>query len=440
MAGSGKLHRVLGVTFGLAVSVGVTIGVGILRRPGAVAGALGETWLILLLWTIGGMYALVGALTVAELATALPEAGGFFVWSRRAIGPWAGFAIGWCDFLSNTAAVAYASITIAELLATMIPALGSTPAVAASGFVLLFGGLQALGIRSGSRTQQITSALLAGSYLALVAAAFVFGERGQEAAPFVRRAFPLGLFGAIIFAIQSIVVTYDGWYQPAYFAEEMKAPSSDLPRALVSGVLTVMGVYLLVNIALLYVLPMAKLAGSEFPASDLAQSLFSSSGQRLVSILSLFALPPTINAALMSGSRVLYGLGRQGMFWSGAGDVSHGGTPHVALGMTVLVALALTWSGTFEMLLAMAGFFYVVNHCSAFVSLFALRRREPGLARPFRVPGYPWTPLIVLLAAISFLVGVMISDRESSLRAVGMLLICVPAYWLMRKMVYTSNR
>lgn len=438
MAGSGKLHRVLGVTFGLAVSVGVTIGVGILRRPGAVAGALGETWLILLLWTIGGMYALLGALTVAELATTMPEAGGFFVWSRRAIGPWAGFAIGWCDFLSNAAAVAYSAITIAELLATMLPSLGNAPALAASGFVLLFGGLQALGIRSGSRTQQVTSALLAGSYLALVAAAFAFGERAQETTPFVARTFPLGLFGAIIFAIQSIVVTYDGWYQPAYFAEEMKTPSSDLPRALVSGVLTVMAVYLLVNIALLYVLPMQRLATSEFPASDLAQTLFSGSGQQVVSILSLFALPPTINAALMSGSRVLYGLGRQGMFWSGAGDVSHGGTPHIALAMTVFVALALTWSGTFETLLAMAVFFYVVNHCSAFISLFALRRNQPGLARPFRVPGYPWTPGIVLAAAISFLVGVMVSDTASSIRAVGLLLICVPGYWVIRKLVYTA--
>jgi APA family basic amino acid/polyamine antiporter len=435
MAGSRNLHRVLGVAFGLAVSLGVTIGVGILRRPGAVAGALGETWLILLLWTIGGLYALLGALCVAELATTIPEAGGFFIWSRRAIGPWAGFAIGWCDFLANTANIAYAAITIAELLATMVPSLGGNPTFAASGFVLLFGGLQALGIHSGSRTQKVTSALLAGSYLALVGAAFVMGQRAEETVPFVPRAFPLGLFGAIVFAIQSIVVTYDGWYQPAYFAEEMKEPSVDLPRAMVSGVLTVIAVYLLVNTALLYALPMHRLAASEFPASDLAEALFAGSGQRVISILALLALPPSINAALMSGSRVLYGLGKQGMFWSGAAGVSQSGTPHIALAMIVVFALALTWSGTFETLLAMAGFFYVVNHCSAFASLFVLRLREPELRRPFRVPGYPWIPGIVLLAALGFLAGVMISDTTNSLRALALLAVCVPAYWVMRKVV-----
>jgi APA family basic amino acid/polyamine antiporter len=435
MAGSRKLHRVLGVAFGLAVSLGVTIGVGILRRPGAVAGALGETWLILLLWMIGGMYALLGALCVAELATAIPEAGGFFIWSRRAIGPWAGFAIGWCDFLANTANIAYAAITIAELLATMLPSLRGNPALVASGFVLLFGGLQALGIQSGSTTQKVTSALLAGSYLTLVGAAFLMGQRAEESAAFIPRVFPLGLFGAVVFAIQSIVVTYDGWYQPAYFAEEMREPSSDLPRALVLGVLTVIAVYLLINTALLYALPMHRLAASEFPASDLAETLFAGSGQRIISILALLALPPSINAALMSGSRVLYGLGKQNMFWSGAVGVSQSGTPHVALAVIVAFALALTWSGTFETLLAMAGFFYVVNHCSAFASLFALRMREPDLQRPFRVPAYPWVPGIALLAALGFLAGVLISDTTNSLRALALLVICLPGYWVMRKLV-----
>jgi APA family basic amino acid/polyamine antiporter len=419
---------VLGVAFGLAVTVGVTIGVGILRRPGVVAGALGDTWLILTMWIIGGLYALMGALVVAELATAIPEAGGFFVWSHRAIGPAAGFSIGWCDFLANAVTVAYCAVTIGELTLALAGRSRDAVAIIAVALVLIFGGIQWLGIRSGSRTQKITSSLLAGSYLTLVAAAFLYGSPPGDTAPIIRREFALGLFGALIFAMQSIVVTYDGWYQPAYFAEEMKHPERDLPRALMAGVIKVTAVYLLVNLAFLHALPPRVLAASELPAADLAAVLLGAHGERVISVLSLFALPPTINAALLSGSRVLYGLSRRKMFWSGAAAVNRGGTPHAALGLTVAMAVALVLSGTFEQLLAIAGFFFVVNHCSAFVSLFVLRWKAPQLARPFAVPAYPFTPAIVLLAGVGFLAGAIVSDTANSLKAAGFLALCLPLY------------
>lgn len=418
----------LGVAFGLAVTVGITIGAGILRRPGVVAGALGETWLILLMWVLGGVYALLGALVVAELATAMPEAGGFFVWSTRAIGPAAGFAIGWCDYLANAVTIAYCAVTIGELTLTLAGQPRAAVAAIAVTLVLLFGAIQWLGIRSGSRTQKITSSLLAGSYLTLVAAAFLFGHAPADAPSIMRREFAFGLFGALIFAMQSIVVTYDGWYQPAYFAEEMERPERDLPRSLVAGVITVTVVYLLVNLALLHALAPQTLAASELPAADLAKQLFGANGERVISVLSLFALPPTINAALLSGSRVLYGLARRGMFWSGAAAVNRGGTPHAALAMTMAMAIALVLSGTFEQLLAIAGFFFVVNHCSAFTSLFVLRWRSPRLARPFSVPGYPLTPAVVLLSGAGFLAGSIVSDTENSLKAMGFLALCLPVY------------
>ncbi|MBL8177749.1 MAG: APC family permease [Bryobacterales bacterium] len=427
MTAGGNLHRVLGVAFGLAVTVGITIGAGILRRPGAVAGALADTWLILLMWTLGGVYALLGALVVAELATTLPEAGGFFVWSHRAIGPAAGFAIGWCDFLSNSVTIAYCAVSIGELSMPFTGLPPTTIVPIAVLIVLVFSLIQWTGIRSGSRTQQITSTLLAASYLALVAAAFLFSNPSPSP-PIVRREFPLGLFGALIFAMQSIVVTYDGWYQPAYFAEEIEHPQRDLPRSLIAGVFTVTAVFLLVNVALLYALPPRQLAASELPAADLAAQLFGSNGLRVISVLSLFALPPTINGALLAGSRVLFGLSRRGLFFPHAAAVNPGGTPHIALAMTAAMAMALILSGTFEQLLAIAGFFFVVNHCSAFASLFVLRRTAPHLPRPFPVPGYPITPAIVLLAGVGFLAGALVSDTRNSLKAAAFLALCLPVY------------
>ncbi|MBI3682426.1 MAG: APC family permease [Acidobacteria bacterium] len=428
----GRLERVLGLTFGLAVTIGVTIGAGILRRPGAVAGALGEPSLILLMWALGGVYALLAALAVAELATAVPLAGGFFVWSRRALGPGAGFSVGWCDFLANCASVAFCAVAVTDL----IPWLEGPQKrqMAAAALVLLFAGIQWKGIREGSHTQKITSALLAGAYLALVASAFLLGSGAKESVAVVRREFALGTAGALVFAFQSIVVAYDGWYQPAYFAEEILEPGRNLPRSMLAGVVTVGAVYLLINCALLYVLPLGRLAASEMPASDLAHILFGANAGRWITALSILALLPSINAALLSATRILYGLAREKLFWANAGAVRRGGTPHIALILAAATVMALLLTGSFERLLGMGGFFMVFMYCSAYVSLFVLRRREPQLARPFRVPGYPWVPGILLVSGGAFLAGAVASDTRSSLLAMASLGACAPVYLLLCKL------
>jgi len=426
-----KLDRVLGLAFGLAVTVGVTIGAGILRRPGSVAGALGDPALILLMWTAGGVYALVAALTVAELATALPVAGGFFIWTRRSMGSGPGFAIGWCDFLANCATIAYCAAAISDILSAISTVARGFPQAIALSAVLLFAAIQSRGIRSGSRAQKITSSLLAGAYLSLVAVAFLLAERAVEP-EFTPRPFPLGLIGALVFAFQSIVVTYDGWYQPAYFAEEVVEPSRNLPRSMALGVLAVTAIYLLINGALLWALPISRLAASELPAAELASSLFGDRGQLWITALSLLALPPSINACLLGASRILMGLSREGLFWNRAASVNPGGTPHVALAITVAFSSALVMTGGFERLLAMGGFFFVTMHCSAFAALFVLRRREPGLERPFRAPGYPWSTGAVLSIGIGFLAGVVITDTVNSLLALGFLGLSMPLYGMLR--------
>jgi APA family basic amino acid/polyamine antiporter len=423
-----KLSRVLGLAFGLAVTVGVTIGAGILRRPGPVAGALADPALILLMWSAGGVYALFAAFTVAELAVALPVAGGFFIWARHAMGPAAGFAIGWCDFLANCATIAYASVAMAEILAAVLPAAHAFPKGIAVSVVLLFAAIQARGIRSGSRAQKISSSLLAGAYLSLVVAAFLLGGGGAPETPLPRREFPLGMIGALSFAFQSIVVTYDGWYEPAYFAEELVEPSRSLPRSMAYGVAAVTGIYLLINAAFLYALPLPKLAASELPAAELAAVLFGERGQLWLTALSLFALPPSINACLLGASRILMGLSREGLFWKRAAAVNKGGTPYAGLAVSVALSLTLVMSGGFERLLAMGGFFFVTMHCSAFAALFILRRREPQLPRPFRAPFYPWSTATVLVIGAGFLVAVVITDTTNSLLALGFLALSGPLY------------
>ena len=429
---SNRLHRVLGVAFGLAVTVGTTIGAGILRRPGAVAELLRTPSLILGMWLAGGVYGFLGAINAAELGTMIPEAGGFFVWTKRAVGRGAGFVIGWCDFLGNCASLAYAAITLVELAGALVPAVKPWTILLAVAIVLVFAAIQATGVRAGARTQQWTTVLLAVTFLSLVFAAFWFGKgTATVTLPPASR----GWFAALILAFQSVVVTYDGWYEAAYFAEEDTNPNVNLPRSMIGGVAIVTLIYLLINSALLYVLPLNKLAGAEFPASDAAQLLFGARGAMLVTLLSMCALPSLINSSLLGATRILFALGRARMFWPRAAEVNAGGTPWVALGCTTAAGVVLVLTGSFERLLAMAGVFYVVLYCSAFASLLVLRRREPLTPRPFPVWGYPWTTLVVLIGGVGFLIGAFLTDTSNSLQALGFLVLSAPIYWIVSRAI-----
>jgi APA family basic amino acid/polyamine antiporter len=429
-----RLHRVLGVAFGLAVTVGGTIGAGILRRPGAIAEWLRDPALILGIWVAGGLYALLGALNSAELGAMIPKAGGFFVWTERAFGRGPGFAVGWCDFLGNSASLAFAAMTLVELAAALHPPL--KPWTAGLGIVLIlsFAAIQALGIKAGARTQELTTVLLAVTFLSLVGAGFLLGgqSRGVEIAlPPPSR----GWFAALILAFQSTVVSYDGWYEAAYFVEEDSNPGRDLPRSMIGGVLSVTLIYLAINAALLYVLPMHGLAGADFPASDAAQVLFGSRGATLVTILSICALPSLINASMLGGSRILFALGRARLFWPRATAVNRGGTPWIALACTTAAGVLLVLTGSFDRLLAMAGIFYVALYCSAFASLLYLRRREPDTPRPCLAWGYPWSTLVVLTGSVGFLIGAFFTDTSNSLQGLACLALSIPIYWLVTRTI-----
>lgn len=423
-----KLQRILSAGFGVAVIVGAVIGVGILRTPGEVAAHLASVWLILGLWVGGGIYALAAASSVTELGTMLPITGGYFVFSRRAFGDAVGFTVGWTDWIGQSSAIAYASIAFGEFLGALAPPLAGRETLVGMVVIAAFGLLQWTGIRSSSRVQQATSLIKALAFLALVAACFWHGgDRGSAPAPL--RTEPL--FIAMILAAQAIILTYDGWYEALYFAEEIKDPVRQLPRSMIGGVALVMVIYVLVNAALVYVLPLSQLAGSKLPAADAARRLFGPSGGTLLTILSLISLPPMINAVMLCAPRILYGMSRGGLFPARLSAVSRRGTPAWALAATVGLAALLAASGSFRTLIAVAGFIFVVNHCFAFCALFVLRWREPGLPRPFRAWGYPWVPAVVLILALGILVGSLFSDPRLSLYALGLIAASFPIYRLL---------
>jgi basic amino acid/polyamine antiporter, APA family len=416
----GHLRRLLGLGFGLAVIIGSTIGVGILRTPGLVAGHLHSSSAILVLWLVGGLYTLLGAVCLAELGTMVPQAGGYYVYARRGFGDWVGFGVGWTDWLTYCTVLAYVSIGLAEFSGGLLPALAGWVRPFAVVTLLAMVALQWAGLKVSARFQEWTTAVKFLAFLALVVAALTRGPEGAQGLSAAADARGLTFTGAIL-ALQAIVIAYGGWQSALYFTEEDRDPSRHLPRAMVGGVVSVIVVYLLVNLALLNVLPTPELAKSTLPGADAAAVIAGDRGKQIITVLSVLSLLPLLNAILMIGTRILFAMGRDGLVSPRLASVNPGGTPGVATLVTTGVAVILIASGTFQNLIALASVFLAANYCVSCLALVVLRRREPGLARPFRAWGYPWSAAVVVAGAVVFLAGVLVNDTASAVKAMGLL-------------------
>ena len=259
----GRLLRILGVGFGVAVIVGDTIGSGILRTPGEIAGHLGSYGFILAVWTLGGVYALVCTLSVTELGTMLPFAGGWYVYSRRAMGDFAGFLVGSSDAVVQTVSNGYLAVAFGEFAAELQPALQGHVKLLGVAVLLVLALLNWLGLRMGSRAQEVTSLIKAAALIAFVAACLFAHPEAAHANVAVMHpaAAKGGLLLALVLSLQAIIISYDGWYAAIYFAEEDENPAKNLPRSSIGGVVACAAIYVLVNLALFRVLPMSQFAG-----------------------------------------------------------------------------------------------------------------------------------------------------------------------------------
>ncbi|HEX4498638.1 MAG TPA: APC family permease, partial [Thermoanaerobaculia bacterium] len=418
--GTRQLRRLLGLGFGLAVIVGSTIGVGILRTPGIVAAHLPGASAILIFWLIGGLYTLLGAVCLAELGTMVPRAGGYYVYARRGFGDWVGFGVGWTDWLTYCTVLAYVSIGLAEFSGGLIPALAGWVRTVAIVTLLAMVALQWMGLKVGARFQEWTTAAKFLAFLALIVAALTLGPHGARSPQAPASSSGLTFTGAIL-GLQAIVIAYGGWQSALYFTEEDRDPGRNLPRAMIGGLVSVIVVYLLVNLALLAVLPIPDLAKSMLPGADAAAILAGDRGRQIITVLSVLSLLPLLNAILMIGTRILFAMGRDGLVSRRTASVNAGGTPDVATLVTTAVAVLLIASGTFQTLIALASVFLAVNYCVSCLALVALRRREPDAARPFRAWGYPGSAAVVVVGAVVFLGGVLVSDPRSAGMAAGLL-------------------
>jgi APA family basic amino acid/polyamine antiporter len=430
----GRLLRVLGVGFGVAVSIGNTIGAGIFRAPGEIAHHLPDARLFLLVWAAGGLYAVIGAFQIAELGTMIPRSGGQYVFARHALGDYAGFIVGWSDWLSTCGTAAAVAIIIGEFSGGLFPMMNGRASEIAVGVAIAFAVIQWRGIRSGSLMQNVTSSLKAIAFALLIFAAFVFGRSASpESGAALSVPHGLALASAFLLSLQAVIYTYDGWTGVVYFSEEIENPARDIPRALFGGVIAIIAIYLLVNLSLLYVLPISRIAGDGFAAGTAANAIFGRYGDPVFRTLTILSMLSAMNAYHLMASRVLFSMSRDGLFWRRAATVNAGGTPTVSLFLSAGAAVAfIVFGRTFGRVIAVLAFFFVANYALSFASVFVLRRREPTAPRPYRAWGYPWTTALALLGSVVFLTGAVASDMRNSIYALLLLAASYPAFRLMR--------
>ncbi len=430
------LHRVLGMAFGLAIAVGTAVGGGIVRTPGEVAAALPSTALFMTAWVFGGINALLGANMFSELGAMMPRAGGPFVYARRAFGDGIAFFVGYTDWITWCLGGAVLTMIVGEYMGALFPPLADH-AMAVNFFALgALAAVQWAGVRSSGWAQEITTVLKAAALLALVIAAFVLPH---DAVPAVHGVVPTGIPLILAFgiAMQGVIFTYESYYTVIYCGEEMLDPGREIPRSMFRGVWLIIAIYLLVNIACLAVLPVGSIAGDPFVGGTVARILFGAKGDTIIRLIMIISVLGTVNAILMATPRILLAMSRDGLFPHQAARVNVGGTPHVALAVSLLVIAGFLLTGSFTVVLGLSALFIVVKYSCCFAALFALRRREPGTPRPYRAWGYPLVPGLALAIAIALLIGISAGDPRGAAIVVALLVASWPLALVVRRAMHT---
>ena len=442
-ARASALPRRLGLWSAVAVLVGSTIDSGIFRSPAGIADKLPGPLPFLSIWVIGGLFALCGALTIAEVAGAFPQTGGVYVFIRESWGRLPAFLFGWSELLIiRAAALGAISTTFSEYF---IRVLGFDPVVApyssyvhyvAAGAILLLAAFNYVGMKWGSLVQNLTTLAKTGALLIIVILALALGlpETGGHYTP----AAPAGSFTFASFglALVSVLWVYDGWADVSFIGGEVKDPERNLPRVLIYGTLTIIGLYLLANIAYLAVLPIEEIRQSKLVAADAAEKLMGAVGVAFVSMAVMISTFGTLNGSVMTGARILFAMAADGLLFKPVATVHKKfQTPSVAIALEASLGVLFVLIGTFEQLADAFVTAIVPFYALAVGSVFIFRRR-PDYRPPFRVPGYPIVPAVFIIATILLLGNAILdpSSRTPTLAVLGVILIGIPVFYM------TKNR
>jgi amino acid transporter len=432
-----RMPRALGVFNVVAVSVGVTIGSGIFRVPAAVAAQLPDAGSVVLCWVAGGLIALCGALSLAELAAALPRSGGVFAYILESFGPLPAFLFGWAELVVVRAAALGAIATIfAEYLGYFVPLTAGQVRQVAALAIIAIGAINYVGVR---RAATVLAATTLAKYLAVLALGLLAytasgGTRAHFAPLWSGPPAPSLLASALI----PVMWTYDGWADPSMLGGEVRDPRRTLPVALILGALAVMLVYLLVNLGYLYALSLPEMAGSKLIAARVAERipLLAGAGTALISAVVMVATFSGLNGSMLVGSRIFYAMADRGLLFAVVARISpRFNSPSVAIAVATVLGVAYVLENDFAQLADKFVLGIWPFYALAVAGVFVLRRRRPDLPRPYRVWGYPLVPLLFLLASAGLIVNALITDPRSTGFTFLVILLGVPVYFARRRLL-----
>ena len=421
-----ELARRLSLGDSIAIVVGVMIGGGIFLVPNLVARALPSVPLILGVWVLAGAISLIGALACAELGAAFPSTGGLYVFLREAYGPLAAFLCGWSSFTVTRGAQSAWSAVVFSMYASYLVPMGPLASKLLSLTVLaIFTWVNYRGAKLGAIIMNsFTLAKVVGALVIIVAALALGGHTGQPAAPAASRA-SLSSFGVALIAC---LLAYDGWVQLSFVAGEIRDPQRNVVRALTIGTLGVTAIYLLANIAYLHVLTVAEIAASDHV------------GATVVSVIILLSILGTLNGCCLTIPRVYFAQAADGLFFRRFADVHpRYGTPAFAIVAQSVWAAVLLVTGSYEALIDYALFGIWVFYALMVAGVMVLRRRRADLPRPYRMWGYPVTPLVFLAITLWFLGNMLVTRPGPALAGLGLILTGIPAYLIWKRCAHPQS-
>jgi APA family basic amino acid/polyamine antiporter len=440
------LERAIGPFAATLLVIGGIIGSGIFLTTGVMAAALPSASLLLLAWVLGSLFAVFGALTYAEMATMFPQSGGVYVFLREAFGTLPAFLYGWATLLVVlSGGVAAVAVGFADYFSYFVPSLSSahvigelplgvgtlrisaSQLVAVSAIVFL-GGVNYLGVKAGSGTNAVLTVAKITGLALLPLFALLAAQTTPEWTPVVPAevSSPIASFGVALIAV---LWTTEGYYFMTYAAGEVRDPARNLPRAMTFGLLTVMAIYVIVNVSYLYALPMDALRGTTRVAEAAATAMVGPAGATVIALTVLVSTLGADAAVILGASRLFYAMAKDGVFFPAAAAVHpkfH--SPHLAIvGLTVWSSL-LALSGTYEQLFTYVVFVSVLFSLLGGLALFRLRWARPDAERPYRVWGYPIVPALFILGALYMVINTMTERPTESLAGLGLLALGLPAY------------
>jgi len=422
--------------FVIAVTVGGVIGLGILRGPGEIAEVVTDSTLYLALWLFAGLFVLLSTAVSVELVGMTPRSGGFYSLIRRAYGPYSGFVIGWADWLTYAADLALKAVVIIEFVAILFPEAATWSTALAIIVTTVFAAIQLRGIGLGALIQEVATSMIGLFIFGLAMLLFLVGTPESATSASMPADNSLNDWSLVI---ATIIFTYDGWLYAAYFSGEIQGGTGAVARSCIRGMVVVIVLYMLLNLALVKSVGLAALAGSDLALARALEIAIHPAAGTIIVAAAILILLSHQNLEYMSGPRILQALSEDGFAAHQAKNVGKGGNPVFAVIFTWAVSVVLILLGGFEFLLLFSVFLFVPLYLALIIGVLILRRIEPDTERPVRAWGHPYSTVFCLVAWTIITLFQAYVERETALYAVAMVAVSWPVYRFLSRRTDSSR-